>query len=175
MSISTDESNRRAHMEQRQQAIASRSRASSPAPGPRGSGHRRDRSVGGGAATRFPIQTSPTQTKDRQTARHSLEVPGSTDAAANPPAADKHVDSSTNGTADGDAPVDLSSMDGGGGGAALTGGALEKRQSADRVPGSRFPRGHSTLDSISNIKSEHFEKGGERPRGISLSDKPMDD
>ena len=60
--ISTDESNRKALMEERNRALlekasANRGRATSPAPGPRG--HRRDRSSGG-PETRFPIQTSPT-------------------------------------------------------------------------------------------------------------------
>ncbi|KAK6219130.1 hypothetical protein LQW54_002379 [Pestalotiopsis sp. IQ-011] len=90
--ISTDESNRRAHMEERQRALlekaGGRSRATSPAPSPR---HRRDRSVGG-PETRFPIQTSPTSTNDRHRAsmasfpggivkRSSLEVPDNTGTA----------------------------------------------------------------------------------------------
>ena len=80
--ISTDESNRKAHMEERARAIiekasGSRSRATSPAPSPRlppagfggadhprpagaSMGHRRDRSVGG-PETRFPVAVaSPT-------------------------------------------------------------------------------------------------------------------
>ncbi|UKZ83629.1 hypothetical protein TrVFT333_011438 [Trichoderma virens FT-333] len=67
--ISTDESNRKALMEERNKALlekkihhAPRSRATSPAPGPRG--HRRERSSGG-PETRFPIQTSPTTGSDR--------------------------------------------------------------------------------------------------------------
>lgn len=91
--ISTDESNRKALMEERQRALvekanANRSRATSPNPGARG--HRRDRSSGG-PETRFPIQTSPTSSTDRArsslgnmgtianaapTKRSSLEVPG---------------------------------------------------------------------------------------------------
>ncbi|APA09180.1 hypothetical protein sscle_04g039500 [Sclerotinia sclerotiorum 1980 UF-70] len=87
--ISTDESNRRANMEARQKAIiaagGARSRATSPAPGPRG--HRRDRSSGPPAAeTRFPVQTSPTATTDstrnsRGSTRQSLEVPSSAEAS----------------------------------------------------------------------------------------------
>lgn len=80
--ISTDESNRRANMEERNRALlanaqansatsgetasgggGARTRAISPAPSPR-TGHRRDRSVGG-PETRFPIQTSPTSGGDR--------------------------------------------------------------------------------------------------------------
>ncbi|KAK0616005.1 hypothetical protein B0T17DRAFT_619580 [Bombardia bombarda] len=73
--ISTDESNRKAHMEERTRALleksgggggSSRSRATSPAPSPRG--HRRDRSSGG-AETRFP-SLGPILPK-----RTSLEVP----------------------------------------------------------------------------------------------------
>lgn len=87
--ISTDESNRRANMEARQKAIiaagGARSRATSPAPSPRG--HRRDRSSGPPAAeTRFPVQTSPTATTDstrnsRGSMRQSLEVPSSAEAS----------------------------------------------------------------------------------------------
>ena len=78
---STDESNRRANMEARNRAIASRSRASSPAPaalGANGRSHRRDRSVGG-AEKRFPVVSSPTATADshRTRVRQSLDVPDS--------------------------------------------------------------------------------------------------
>lgn len=87
--ISSDESNRRAHMEERQRAIlekasGGRSRATSPAPSPRGAGHRHDRSIGG-PETRFPIHTSPAAASDRHRPslgsaigpkRTSLEVPG---------------------------------------------------------------------------------------------------
>ncbi len=75
--ISTDESNRRANMEERQRAItAQRSpRAPSPGPGHRSAGggsHRRDRSQ-----TRFPVNTgSPTVERKSTTNRGSLEVPG---------------------------------------------------------------------------------------------------
>ena len=73
-----DESNRRANMEARNRAIASRSRAASPAPIALANGrHRRDRSTGP-AETRFPVVTSPTaETHPRPRARHSLEVPDS--------------------------------------------------------------------------------------------------
>ncbi|PQE04304.1 rho-gtpase-activating 8 protein [Rutstroemia sp. NJR-2017a BBW] len=76
--ISTDESNRKANMEARQRAIiaagGARSRATSPAPSPRG--HRRERSSGPPPAeTRFPVQTSPTATTD--SARNSRGIPAS--------------------------------------------------------------------------------------------------
>ena len=74
--ISTDESNRRANMEARNRAIASKSRNSSPAPHANGRSHRRDRSSDP-PATRFPIQTStPTVGEaSRRGVRASLEVP----------------------------------------------------------------------------------------------------
>ncbi|KIH88538.1 hypothetical protein SPBR_06555 [Sporothrix brasiliensis 5110] len=93
--ISTDESNRKAHMEERTRALlekanGGRSRATSPAPSPRASTHRRERSIGG-PETRFPIQTSPTASVERHrqsigpilgVKRSSLEVPGDGIAAA---------------------------------------------------------------------------------------------
>lgn len=87
--ISTDESNRRANMEARNRAIASKSRASSPAPHANGQRHRRDRSSGP-ADTRFPIQTSPMPVTDQRKAalRASLEVPASQAAS---PIVEKHV------------------------------------------------------------------------------------
>ena len=74
--ISTDESNRRANMEARNRAIASKSRNSSPAPHANGRSHRRDRSSDP-PATRFPIQTSSPTIVDppRRGVRASLEVP----------------------------------------------------------------------------------------------------
>jgi hypothetical protein len=92
--ISTDESNRKAHMEERNRALlekagGSRSRATSPAPSPRAS-HRRDRSVGR-PETRFPISTSlgsPTSEHRKRTSlgpnlpkRTSLDVPAEPDAS----------------------------------------------------------------------------------------------
>jgi hypothetical protein len=102
--ISTDESNRKALMEERNRALlekakatAGRSRATSPAPGARG--HRRDRSSGG-PETRFPIQTSPTTATSRQAGsinnlvkRTSLEVPGPEGEAINGTSAGTGTDS----------------------------------------------------------------------------------
>jgi len=82
--ISTDESNRRANMEARNRAIATRSRASSPQPTPGSRNHRRDRSSGG-PDTRFPIQTNSgpvVNTTERRPLRQSLEVPGPNDVVA---------------------------------------------------------------------------------------------
>ncbi|KAF5541211.1 Rho-GTPase-activating 8 [Fusarium mexicanum] len=148
--ISTDESNRKALMEERNRALlekanASRGRDKSPAPGPRG--HRRDRSTGG-PETRFPI-ASPTSAVDRHRTslggvikRQSLEVP------------------EPDGTApvNGDAEKDKSDAD------------SEKRDSRDstgRTPtkfvgGKRVPVVPSTPPSESN-------------RGVQLEDAPMED
>ncbi|KAH0301203.1 hypothetical protein KCU71_g11607, partial [Aureobasidium melanogenum] len=84
--ISTDESRRREHMEERQRAIIAaaetRGRASSPFKstfgGPIGSMHKRERSSG--AETRFPVTPSAASTptaEARNVNRGSLEVPGS--------------------------------------------------------------------------------------------------
>lgn len=86
--ISTDESNRRANMEARNRAIASKSRNSSPAPHVNGRSHRRDRSSDP-PATRFPVHTSsPTvaEAPRRGAIRASLEVPGDEGSS---PAADR--------------------------------------------------------------------------------------
>jgi hypothetical protein len=96
--ISTDESNRRANMEERNRAIAAnRSRATSPGPSPRS--HRRDRSSGG-PETRFPVATSTASPTERRAtggqARNSLEVPGSADAS---PVVDAHKANGTTGLA----------------------------------------------------------------------------
>lgn len=97
--ISTDESNRRAAMEARQRAIVNRSRATSPAPGAR---HRRDRSSGPSAATRFPINVTSPQDRSRAAARASLDVPPKTESpttAEHAPTVDTHgAEAATNGT-----------------------------------------------------------------------------
>ncbi|KAK8017596.1 hypothetical protein PG993_013922 [Apiospora rasikravindrae] len=164
--ISTDESNRRAHMEERQRALLEkvgttgdrgRSRATSPAPSPR---HRRDRSTGG-PETRFPIQTSPTSSSDRHgrssmasmaslngtLKRDSLEVP---DSAGSAPSTEPL----------GDAPSEEGSQ------------------------GSPVDTKRSSLSSLGR-NSVRFERGrrvtpveptvGEEKQGVTLVDAPMDD
>ncbi len=86
--ISTDESNRRVNVEARNRAIASKSRAASPAPPTNGRTHRRDRSAGP-AETRFPIHptSSPpasaaAEAQRRGAVRASLEVPNGTGSTA---------------------------------------------------------------------------------------------
>lgn len=165
--ISTDESNRRAHMEERQRALLEkatpRSRATSPAPGPRG--HRRDRSTGG-PETRFPI-ASPTSGAERHRSslgltfkRQSLEVP---DGSGLPP-------TEVNGGANGDSPK----QDGE--------GVLTKRDSIPRT-GARFVGGRrvtlqSSTPSTPKTSAADARAGSETPtidRGVTLVDPPMND
>jgi hypothetical protein len=153
--ISTDESNRRANMEERQRAIAAQRspRAVSPAPGSRISGsHRRDRSQ-----TRFPVNTSsPTETRRSNGNRGSLEVPGSDDSATN-----EEAPATTNGTTEA-APAPTAAP------------AEHPAPSSTRVP---FPRKHAgsltrgNRDSTGSLRSEDTAA----PRGVTLEDKPMDD
>lgn len=164
--ISTDESNRRAHMEERQRALLEkagpRGRGTSPAPSSRG--HRRDRSTGG-PETRFPI-ASPTSGNERHRSslgnmslkRQSLEVP---DGAALPPA-------EVNGGANGDSPK----HDGD--------GAISKRDSLGRS-GARFAGGrrvtHGSTPSTPKTGSVDVGRSGTptQDRGVTLVDAPMND
>ncbi len=205
--ISTDESNRKANMEARARAViaasgAPRSRATSPAPSPRG--HRRDRSSGG-PETRFPIQTSPTspdQVRARAPARQSLEVPKDSDAvpASAPEAAPTNGASVT---------VPLASITNGS--TAATNEAVPQT-SATYIPGmgdgmddilGGAVSGVAKRDSLGrsgHVANNRFSLGGRRPvggkrmsidqggekkrdslvslgghEGVTLTDKPMDD
>lgn len=175
--ISTDESNRRAHMEERQRALLEKSggrgRATSPAPSPR---HRRDRSAGG-PETRFPIkQTSPTTATtaherhrsslgSQLTNRQSLEVP---DGMSTPPLLE------TNGLANG-----------AGDGHGHHEGGVAKRDSLGRS-GARFVGGRRvTVGSNASTptsggtptttKSSSIDEALAEDRGVTLVDAPMDD
>lgn len=196
--ISTDESNRKANMEARARAIisaGSRSRATSPAPSPRG--HRRDRSSGG-PETRFPIQTSPTQHTDSTRAprpnagmRQSLEVPSeSAPAATFEPINSAPLQSITNGVAE-SPQVSATYIPGGAEG--LDDIGVEKRNSLGRsgpaagastrygrrpVGGgiNRLSTDHSNRNSVASLggtESSDSPIGGRV--GVSLTDKPMDD
>ena len=162
--VSTDESNRKALMEERNRALlekanASRGRATSPAPSPRG--HRRDRSSGG-PDTRFPIQTSPTSSAaERQRTslggiegrikRSSLDVPDPESSASAAAAAD-----GVNGLSQ---TTKSSGSD----------TASEKRDSGGRV-GTKFVAGKRVPASPpQEVEVEPT------PRGVTLEDKPMDD
>ncbi|KAI0012846.1 hypothetical protein F4779DRAFT_535854 [Xylariaceae sp. FL0662B] len=162
--ISTDESNRRAHMEERQRALlekaGTRGRATSPAPGSR---HRRDRSTGG-PETRFPIVASPTATNERHRSslgslgtikRSSLEVP---DGGTPPPA-------EVNGGANGDSPKTDAEF------------ILSKRDSLNRSS-ARFVGGRRVTQSSASTPKAGPGDGGDTPtqdRGVTLVDAPMDD
>ena len=172
-------------MEARNRAIASRSRASSPAPQSNGRSHRRDRSSGP-AETRFPIQTSPTSATEglrKAAVRQSREVPNRLD---NSPVLDKHSvqhsalhhnnikpaipengpaqrESGTNNLHNGDTPDVTSPSEWP---ERANGGFAEKRDSLTR--GTRVPlRKGLSRGSLSG------EVG--RPVGVQLVDKPMDD
>ncbi|KAI9894504.1 MAG: hypothetical protein M1814_003262 [Vezdaea aestivalis] len=134
--ISTDESKRRENMEERNKAIASRSRASSPAPPPRG--HRRDRSSGG-PETRFPVHASPTTASERRGIRQSLDVPGGTEST--PIVENGSAQESSRLAESVQIPI----------------------ETARPVGVARPPRKPVTV------------KGPERPIGVELVDKPMDD
>ena len=181
--ISTDESNRRANMEARNRAIASKSRASSPAPHANGRSHRRDRSSGP-AETRFPIQTSPTTVAEGQrkaALRASLEVPAS--QAGSPvveklsaPLNSSHINSTNRNSIPEDDTVQgepanrqddvsaqnaTSAQDAG-----VNGMFAEKRDSLPRS--TRYP-------TRKNVSRGSLSEEGGRPVGVQLSDKPMDD
>ena len=181
--ISTDESSRRAHMEERARAIAasgSRSRASSPAPL---RAHRRDRSTGGAADTRFPVHASASPIDTRRTSnsgnlvRASLEVPGPGDGSPTVDAGKfvvskkgaQHVHPDNL-----DSPPTPTS----------TTSITEKRDSGGRVAATaaRFARstgapGLSRHGLAGKRDSAGNEIVGEerRPQAVELTDKPMDD
>lgn len=199
--ISTDESNRRANMEERQRAIAAQRspRGVSPGPSNRSSGsHRRDRSQ-----TRFPVNTnSPTEARKAPTNRGSLEVPDPDSPSASASAAA----ATSNGTTE----------DGSEGSprAAVPARAAEMYEptpftavehpapSSTRVPLALGPRKHAGSLARGNRDSTgSLNRGGNRdstgslrslantseeagrgvtledpsPRGVTLEDKPMDD
>lgn len=206
--ISTDESNRRANTEARNRAIASRSRAASPAPHVNGrtGGHRRDRSAGP-AETRFPIHATspPSATADghRRGGRTGLEVPDGTTGSPATGGTDKQnagaveqnhympsessqlasVNQShtqqeqSNGSPDPSSHTPAPMADSG------ASQQPEKRDSLNR--GSKFPaRKTGTAGSLGNRSSAGSAMGagggrvsleGERPVGVQLSDRPMDD
>lgn len=177
--ISTDESNRKAHMEERTRALlekaGSRSRATSPAPSPRTStpAHRRDRSTGG-PETRFPVSVaSPTSQHESRGSRQSLgpvlpkraslDVPPEVSMGL-PQASDRPEPA--NGV---EPPAAVAAVRGG------EGEGVEKRNSLGRssarfVGGRRVPvpAAHNTTASGSFGQQD----GG---HGVTLVDAPMDD
>ncbi|KAL8811426.1 MAG: hypothetical protein Q9200_001805 [Gallowayella weberi] len=208
--ISTDESNRRVNTEARNRAIASKSRATSPAPPTNGRTHRRDRSAGP-AETRFPIHTSTSPPassaaaeSQRRGALRALEVP---DGVGSSPAIEKQnnhavehnnyipesaaaaaaatvpepQESSANQTVHNGTAGSEPSQGGGGGESNNTAPPVEKRDSRSRLPARRT----GTAGSLTNRSSAGSgilgasgmttSLEGERPAGVQLSDKPMDD
>jgi len=181
--ISTDESNRKANMEARARAIiasGSRSRATSPAPSPRG--HRRDRSSGG-PETRFPVApatpTTPEQSRaprsnvGNSTLRQSLEVPIDALELAQPPqplhpitngSDSKPVTSATYyPSANDDMPEDI---------------GVGKRDSLGRsghATGGRYAGRRPVGTGGGGVKRDSLEETTSARRGVSLTDKPMDD
>jgi hypothetical protein len=156
--ISTDESNRKALMEERNRALlekanANRSRATSPAPSPRG--HRRDRSSGG-PETRFPIQTSPTSNADR--ARSSL-ANISTIAGSGPTKRSSL-----------DVPVEVETPNGSTEPKASSADSPQAGEKRDSLPGkttgAKFVGGRRVTASSSQDSPS---------RGVTLEDRPMDD
>lgn len=177
-SISTNESNRRQHQEERQRALlekagGSRSRATSPAPSPRGPGssHRRDRSVG-----RFPVSapgvSSPTEKNHARQSmgpilgikRSSLEVPGE---GAGTPTQSTSPESTVNGSETTDSPNSTRSRSE----TIRSTESLEKRNSLGRNP-ARQSLGRRILPVNPTPVAE---PAAEEHRGVTLEDKPMDD
>ncbi|KAL8764048.1 MAG: hypothetical protein Q9184_000336 [Pyrenodesmia sp. 2 TL-2023] len=188
--ISTDESNRRVNVEARNRAIASKSRAASPAPPSNGRTHRRDRSAGP-AETRFPIHptSSPpasatsAEAQRRGAVRASLEVPDGTGSPTaekqNPGAVEhnNHIPESAmpeaqdlvhNGNAEKPQPH---------AGEAVNGDGVDKRDPLNRS--SKFPARKTgmvgSLNRSSGGMGVRVSVEGERPVGVQLSDRPMDD
>jgi hypothetical protein len=153
--ISTDESNRRANMEERQRAIAAQRSPRATSPGAnRGNGtHRRDKSQ-----TRFPVNTaSPTETRRNTLNRSSLEVPGSPDGTSSDGAA-------TNGNGEPAPAVAAANV--------APAPAEHPAPSSTRVP---FPRKTGGLSRGSRDSTGSLRGEDTAPRGVTLEDKPMDD
>lgn len=194
--ISTDESNRRANMEERARAIASRSRASSPQPTQRA--HMRERSAGG-AETRFPVNTSPTERRIAPVTRHSLEVPGAVVESApvggrdistaplpsaSPAPAPAPLTTSPLPTANGTPTAEIAHESP----VQAYVSSIEKKNSLGRSAATtgRFPRKHQAgglarQSLINKRDSQGSLRDGEgvveehRPVGVQLEDRPMDD
>ncbi|KAJ5743919.1 hypothetical protein N7533_008789 [Penicillium manginii] len=201
--ISTDESNRRAAMEARQRAIASKSRATSPAPRQR---HRRDRSSGASESTRFPINVTSPQERRTPIApiRTSLDVPNEPPSSAEHPTVSTQAEevefaTAMNGTGLVDSPSEVLESNASDGSVspplpetasdgsptptptpAPTSSEFEKRSSVPRTT-ARYAR-KPGLGSLSNFPTtatagtdSNRSSIVEEPKGVTLEDKPMDD
>lgn len=183
--VSTDESQRRQHVEARNRAVASaaKSRSSSPAPPPR---HGRNVSAD---VTRFPINTSPSHSPrnsrfNTKPQRESLEVPG---AEPKPPACAEERDSP--GSAESSPPTSATAA---AGAVTITAAdvahGLEKKNSLGRsghATGARGARRNARggglgrtsavsdrrCDSAASASSDGDDSGVER---VQLTDRPME-
>lgn len=198
--LSTDESNRKAHMEERAKAIANRSRAASPAP--RDPAHQSQRSLeqhqrhrrdsSRGAETRFPVHvtgtpraatvaapTTPHSHAHTPSLRQTLDIPGS--AEASPSVSSGIVDLPVNGHSAEPAlgtftetPVSATASELG------ETNALGRATAANARFGRKQNAGTGTLARQTAGKRD---SGGvdtptappEERRGVELTDKPMDD
>ena len=173
--ISTDESNRRANMEERNRAIASKSRNSSPVPSANGPRHRRDRSIDP-PSTRFPIHTSPPSGESKKAVRASLGVPGENGVP------EKSIQLSDGPSSSSSSPPNANQDVSAGAQESINGIFAEDRSSLGQQRSSRFPpRRPGGQGSLSSNRLS----GGTNPRdsldggggsiGVQLSDRPMDD
>lgn len=183
--ISSDESNRRAAMEARQRAIASRAHAASPAPSTR---HRRDRSTDGSGSTRFPINVgSPPAVDRRQQLRQSLEVPDSSEGNQGSTQQPLPIELPANGSAESaQASVTAAILsDGSDGSPTPTGTPVAeisdpviKRNSLNRSAG-RYSRKPTAGRPGVGMAADAIGKRNSIPEaeltGVRLEDKPMDD
>lgn len=182
--VSTDESQRRQHVEARNRAVASaaKSRSSSPAPPPR---HGRNVSSD---VTRFPINTSPSHSPrnsrfNTKPQRESLEVPG---AEPKPPACADERDSPD--SAESSPPTSATAAAGVTITAADVAHGLEKKNSLGRsghasgtrgtrrsARGGRLGRTSAAsdrkYDSAASASSDGDDSGVER---VQLTDRPME-
>ncbi|KAM5451268.1 Rho-GTPase-activating protein 8 [Microsporum audouinii] len=178
--ISTDESNRRANMEERNRAIANRARGTSPAPSPR---HRRDRSVGSSGSTRFPVSVSGVTTSERKPVRHSLEVPDATPTDTTNPHTNGTSEDTSAATESAAALADAPSTD-----RASTPPNTTTTITASAVPSSITGEVQMTgslsrssrYSHITGIKREEADSTASdvpapKPVGVTLEDKPIDD
>jgi len=173
--ISTDESQRRQHVEARNRAVihTAKSRSSSPA----APALRHGRQVSSDV-TRFPINTSPTNSSPRSSGgrfkqRESLEVPGSAgEAKIDTPTATEQQDSpdsdSANRTSPPPQPAAIT--------AAAVARSLEKKNSLGRsghASTGRFRRGNAGLARNMGQRDSVASDGSDEQMGVTLTDKPM--
>ena len=167
--ISTDESNRRANMEERNRAIASKSRNSSPAPQTGGPRHRRDRSSDP-PTTRFPVHTSPPASANenrRGNIRASLEVPGENGEAPTPSKASQAIPENATVPSDGEVSVNGTFSD-------QPESVGRSSRFPPRKPGGQGSLGSNKVSGVNNPR-DSVEIAGAENRGVQLSDRPMDD